>query len=665
MAKYHLEVTTGNQNYSGTFDQLFATLIGSDGRSDKIQLNIFGIGRGSTWTHVFKTKSSLGKLLMLKVTKEARRLKDDEWYCSKIVVKTPEGEEILFPCYRWISNGELVELRGGRAMKAFEDDHPFLCDHRQRELSRKKQLYTWRTLAEGLMEINGFTDVSQIPSELQFSDSKNLEMMSTETIIRTELVLKGLLGSEENWESLEDMQRIFCFRTTPMSEYVADHWREDDFYGYQFLNGVNPNIITKCTVLPTNFPVTEEMVKAFLGGSSLQEELQKGNIFIFDAKKMDGLPGREYEGKPLQVTPGLCLFYVNAEKKLMPIAIQLQQEPSETNPIFLPSDSETDWLLAKFFIKNAYALMHQSISHLLRTHFMAEAYIVAGLRCLPEIHPIYKLLMPHFRYTLHVNTGGRKNLFGSNGALRESSLGFNGIMELMRRDFADLHYSYFFLPENVRARGLDSIPNNLYRDDGLKLWNIISSFVTAMVGYYYPTDCEVTRDTELQEWINEIFVHCLLGKKATGFPEAFTTAEELIKFLTMVIFTVSAQHSAVNNPQYDFCSMMPNYSLLLRKPPPTTKGQSSMETVLETLPNVSESINFATASIVLTGNYTDKIYLGNYPDERFDEATPKQIIKEFQAQLSQLSKEIAERAAERNPPYVYMDPTQMENSIAI
>lgn len=57
-------------------------------------------------------------------------------------------------------------------------------------------------------------------------------------------------------------------------EYVADHWREDDFYGYQFLNGVNPNIITKCTVLPTNFPVTEEMVKAFLGGSSLQEELQ-------------------------------------------------------------------------------------------------------------------------------------------------------------------------------------------------------------------------------------------------------------------------------------------------------------------------------------------------------------------------------------------------------
>lgn len=55
----------------------------------------------------------------------------------------------------------------------------------------------------------------------------------------------------------------------------------------------------------------------------------------------------------------------------------------------------------------------------------------------------------------------------------QSSLGFNGIVELMRRDLADLRYNYFFPPENIRARGLESIPNNLYRDDGLKLWNII------------------------------------------------------------------------------------------------------------------------------------------------------------------------------------------------
>lgn len=118
---------------------------------------------------------------------------------------------------------------------------------------------------------------------------------------------------------------------------------------------------------------------------------------------------------------------------------------------------------------------------------------------------------------------------------------------------------------------------------------------------------------------------------------------------------------------------------------------------METLPNVSESVNFASMSIVLTGNYSDKvglitigvdnnsnsichpnlfvcllffnfhwqIFLGNYPDERFDEAIPKKVIKYFQTQLSQFSQEIAERNTKRNPPYVYLDPAQMENSIAI
>ncbi|CAG03588.1 unnamed protein product [Tetraodon nigroviridis] len=516
------------------------------------------------------------------------------------------------------------------------------------------------------MEINGFTDVSQIPAELQFSDSKKIEVMTTKGIASIKITLRGLFPSQENWESLDDMSRIFSLRRTPMSEYVADHWMDDDFYGYQFLNGVNPIVVTKCTELPANFPVTEEMVKPFLDGSSLQDEMQKGNIFLFDAKIMDGAPVRDYDGKPLHVTPGLCLLYVNSDKKLLPIAIQLQQEPSETNPIFLPSDSETDWLLAKFYLKNAYALMHQSLTHLMRTHFMAEAYTVAALRCLPEIHPIYKLLMPHFRYTLHINTGGRKTLFGPDGALEEvHSLGYDGIVELMRRHIANFHYSSFIPAEDFSARGLDTIPNNFYRDDGLKLWNIINSFVTTMVNYYYPSDDHLTNDTELQEWIGEIFTHAILQNKESGFPENFRTSEELIKFLSMIIFTVSAQHSAVNNPQYDYCSILPNYSLLLRKPPPTTKGQSSMDSVMETLPNVSETIDFVTMSIVLTGSYSDKIYLGNYPDERFDEAIPKQAIKDFQAQLSEFSKEISEKNLERSPPYIYMDPAQMENSIAI
>lgn len=50
---------------------------------------------------------------------------------------------------------------------------------------------------------------------------------------------------------------------------------EDDFYGYQFLNGVNPTVIQRCSELPSNFAVTEEMIQPFLeDGSCLHEEMK-------------------------------------------------------------------------------------------------------------------------------------------------------------------------------------------------------------------------------------------------------------------------------------------------------------------------------------------------------------------------------------------------------
>lgn len=56
-------------------------------------------------------------------------------------------------------------------------------------------------------------------------------------------------------------------------EYVQDHWKEDSFFGYQVLNGVNPMLVRRCSALPGNLPVTDEMV--FSGGRfTLEGELQ-------------------------------------------------------------------------------------------------------------------------------------------------------------------------------------------------------------------------------------------------------------------------------------------------------------------------------------------------------------------------------------------------------
>ncbi|KAK9531518.1 hypothetical protein VZT92_010938 [Zoarces viviparus] len=306
MTEYKLEVTTGDGQEAGTWDHIFITLFGTEGKSERTELNNFGIdfATGTTGNYTISTNLSLGKLLLVKVEKDpALILSEDEWYFSKIVVTTPEGEAILFPCYRWISRGELVELRGGRALKAFEEDHPMLIDHRKQEMILRKSFYKWKVLAEGLSHINQFNYTSELPAEVSFSKSKSNEVHGVQMTAGIELKLKGLLGSQEHWESIEDMKNMFRWKKTTMSEYASEHWKEDDFYGFQFLNAVNPNMIKRCSELPPNFPVTEEMAKPFLEeGSSLQEELKKGNIFLYDQKRMDGIRPRVYNGEPLHVT---------------------------------------------------------------------------------------------------------------------------------------------------------------------------------------------------------------------------------------------------------------------------------------------------------------------------------------------------------------------------
>ncbi|KAM6915632.1 hydroperoxide isomerase ALOXE3-like [Xenentodon cancila] len=669
MAEYKLAVTTGDMQYAGTMDHIYVTLFGIDGQSDRTELDNYGIDfkRGVTQTYTLKTSTPLGKLLLVKLEKDPFFiLPEDEWYCSKIVVTTPEGEDILFPCYRWISRGEMVELRGGRAMKVFEEEHPLLIEHRKTELQLKKSLYQWAITDERLPHKSHFKDISEIPDDIRFSVSRSDEILFTKRMLGAELVFKGLAGSSKQWENIEDMKNILWYKKTPMSEYVSEHWKEDDFFGFQFLNATNPNMIRRCMEIPSNFPVTEEMVKPFLSeGSSLKKEMEKGNIFLCDQEMMDGIPTMMKDGNSLYMTAGFCLFYANPKNKLMPIAIQLHQQPSKQNPIFLPSDPETDWLLAKLFFKSADALEYEVVHHFLKTHHLAEIFAVAAFRSFPVIHPLYKLLIPHFRYTLHINTSAIQSLFGPDGALKNNSLGLNGLTELMRRALSKMTYSALCLPENITARGLQSIPNFYYRDDGLKLWNIISSFVRSVVEYYYPLDTDVCKDAELQAWIDEIFTHGFHRNKLSGFPASFSTTDEVVKFITMVIFTVSVQHAAVNNGQFDYHSWMLNGSIQLRGPPPTTKGQSSMKTILEILPNIGDTVKFTAMTLVLSEKYTSMVPLGEYPEERFDEPFPKQMIKVFQAELSYLGEEITARNAELEVPYTYLNPAGIENSVAI
>ncbi|KAL2090269.1 hypothetical protein ACEWY4_014957 [Coilia grayii] len=618
-------------------------------------------------TFTVSTPSTLGCLLLLKLEKQQYLLGDNEWFCSKVQVTTPEGDIVHFPCYTWLSTGEEIQLRDGRVQHVFSEVEPCLINHRERELARRKLLYQWRPFMEGLPDVINADDSFDLPQEIRFSFTKNAEIFYTQTEIVAILRLKGLTKDTSQWASLEDIKNAFSHHKTPISEYIEEQWKEDEFFGYQLLNGYNPMAIQRCSQLPSKFAVTDAMVQPFLeSGSSLAAEMQKGNIFLVDYRRIAGLHVPVIHGKKQYIAAPLCLLYKTPDDKLLPIAIQLNQEPGPDNPVFLPSDPEHDWLLAKMFVRNADFHEHEVNSHYLRTHGLSEVFIISTLRNLPMPHPLYKLLIPHTRYTLHINTTGRTKLFGPEGIYtKATNLGGQGKFDLLKRWFSEVSYSALCLPEDIKARGLESIPNFYYRDDGLKLWDILNRYVRSMVELYYPSDLEVRRDSELQTWIKDIFVHGFLGQRRTEVPETFCTVEEVVKFITMVIFNMSAQHSAVNTGQFDYGGWLPNSPNSMQKPPPTTKGQSTEQTILDTLPDVSTSANGAVFRWLLSTNSLDFIPLGCFPDEHFCEDAPLRIIKALQADLALLTQQIKERNKSLAVPYFYLCPTKMENSASI
>ncbi|XP_026516118.1 arachidonate 12-lipoxygenase, 12R-type-like [Terrapene carolina triunguis] len=482
-----------------------------------------------------------------------------------------------------------------------------------------------------------------------------------------ELWLKGFQSCTNSWAKLDDINKVFFFNKTPITEYVRAHWREDTFFGYQFLNGVHPVVIRRCTELPCNFPIMLAMVASSLGEStSLQDELEKGNIFLADYKILECVPANTINGYQQYIAAPLCLLHLQPSGELIPVAIQLNQCQGPASPIFLPSDSEWDWILAKTWVRYAEFLVHEAVSHLLLTHLINEAFTLATLRQLPMCHPLFKLLLPHTRYTLHINVVGRTLLLGHGGIIeRGVGLGLEGAKLLMAKGMSCLTYASLCFPDDIQERGVDCIPNYYYRDDGLKIWSAIESFISGIVRHYYHSDAHVLADCELQAWADEIFHEGFLGNETSGFPSSLQSIPELIKYLTMWIYCCSARHAALNNRQYELGAWMPNFPASMRNPPPQAKGTTSLESYLDTIPEVNSTSHIIFTLWVLCCELGDSRSLGTYPDEHFVEEEPKQLKAAFQGHLAQISQEIQERNKSLPIPYRYLDPHHIENSTSI
>ncbi|XP_021069263.1 arachidonate 15-lipoxygenase B isoform X2 [Mus pahari] len=648
MAKFRVRVSTGEACGAGTWDKVSVSIVGTHGESPLIPLDHLGkeFSAGAEEDFEVTLPQDVGAVLMLRVHKAPPEASlplmsfpSDAWFCRWFELEWLPGAALHFPCYQWLEGaGELV-LREGAAKVSWQDHHPTLQDQRQKELESRQKMYSWKTYIEGWPRCLDHETVKDLDLNIKYSAMKNAKFFFKAHSAYTELKIKGLLDRTGLWRSLREMRRLFNFRKTPAAEYVFAHWQEDAFFASQFLNGINPVLIRRCHSLPKNFPVTDEMVAPVLGpGTSLQAELEKGSLFLVDHGILSGVQTNILNGKPqFSAAPMTLLHQSSGSGTLLPIAIQLKQTPGPDNPIFLPSDDTWDWLLAKTWVRNSEFYIHEAVTHLLHAHLIPEVFALATLRQLPTCHPLFK------------STG----------------LGTGGFSDLIKRNMEQLNYSVLCLPEDIQARGVEDIPGYYYRDDGMQIWGAIKSFVSEIVGIYYPSDTSVQDDQELQAWVGEIFSEGFLSRESSGMPSLLDTQEALVQYITMVIFTCSAKHAAVSSGQFDSCVWMPNLPPTMQLPPPTSKGQTRPESFITTLPAVNSSSYHIIALWLLSAEPGDQRPLGHYPDEHFTEDAPRRSVAAFQRKLIQISKGIRERNRGLALPYTYLDPPLIENSVSI
>ena len=92
---------------------------------------------------------------------------------------------------------------------------------------------------------------------------------------------------------------------------------------------------------------------------------------------------------------------------------------------------------------------------------------MATMRNIPDAHPLYKLLRPHYRYTMAINSAARGALINKGGIIDHAfAIGGDGKDILFKRTATKYRVQWTNIKENVKERGVDDpnlLPGYRYR----------------------------------------------------------------------------------------------------------------------------------------------------------------------------------------------------------
>ena len=410
------------------------------------------------------------------------------------------------------------------------------------------------------------------------------------------------------------------------------------------------------------------MLDPFLEGTTLPLALSDRRIFIVDHEILDGIPTKE----GFVVCAPIALFFQSKDGSLVPIAIQLFQQQSEHNPIFLPTDPKYTWILAKMWFNNADAAVHQAAQHMCNTHLLIEGAYVITQRNLSQSHPIFKLLMPHILYIIPINVRAAERIMSHGGWVEKAmSIGIEGMQEIVSRQKSIWRMDTDgTLPANFRERGVEDfeiLPQYYFREDAMMLYEVIRTYVLKYIKLYYETDDKIMHDDELRNWREEMVKpYTEGGLELHGVPGNhghFVTKTDICDVLTWIIFTCSVGHASLNRKQYDEYAYPPNCPLLLRGVPPTDKEPRAEHDILDALPDKHTTVDTMTITHILSQSRGNP--LGTFDVNFVYDPAAVRVVKEFREDLKKVSSTIKTRNRRRPVPYDVIDPDKVTNTMCI
>ena len=148
-----------------------------------------------------------------------------------------------------------------------KDNAKPIAEQRKKEVSENRNLYKWGNDPRYSEDLPGFMeakDPKSLPKDVQFTDEATLSLFKVGLIDFENLGLSHLFELWESWDCLADFRSLITPAIKTGLPEAAEYWRDDVWFGSQFLNGSNPEVIRRCSKLPANFPVKNEMVEKLL-----------------------------------------------------------------------------------------------------------------------------------------------------------------------------------------------------------------------------------------------------------------------------------------------------------------------------------------------------------------------------------------------------------------